>query len=219
MSAQSVPLTVPLTAGRPAWRAVASEVASAARELAARGWTPATSGNFSARIDASTIAVTVSGRDKSRLGADDFLRIDLDGNIVDGAGRPSAEAALHLRLYRRDAAIGAVLHTHSRNQTIAARMLARDGAIVFEGYELLKAFDGIVTHTTRLTLPVFPNTQDMQQLASDVDARLATDGPMHGFLIDGHGLYAWGASIADAMRHIEAFDFLLDCELELEKLK
>jgi methylthioribulose-1-phosphate dehydratase len=41
---------------------------------------------------------------------------------------------------------------------------------------------------------------------------------MHGFLIDGHGLYAWGASIGDAMRHLEAFDFLLGCELEMERL-
>jgi methylthioribulose-1-phosphate dehydratase len=209
--------SITLNAGRAAWRGVASEVAAAARELAARGWTPATAGNFSARIDASTIAVTISGRDKSRLGADDFLRVDLDGKIIDGTGRPSAEAELHLRLYRRAPSIGAVLHTHSRNQTIAGRVLARDGAIRFAGYELLKAFDGIDTHQARLTLPVFPNTQDIKQLAADVDARLAA-GPMHGFLIDGHGLYAWGASIADAMRHIEAFDFLLGCELELERL-
>jgi methylthioribulose-1-phosphate dehydratase len=210
--------SIKLSAVRPAWRGVASEVAAAARELAARGWTPATAGNFSARVDASTIAVTISGRDKSRLGADDFLRVDLDGKIIDGTGRPSAEAELHLRLYRREPSVNAVLHTHSRNQTIAGRVLARDGAIRFEGYELLKAFDGIDTHLARLTLPVFPNTQDMKQLAADVDARLAAGGPMHGFLIDGHGLYAWGASIGDAMRHLEAFDFLLGCELEMERL-
>jgi methylthioribulose-1-phosphate dehydratase len=215
VSAQSITLN----AGRStAWRGIASEVAAAARELAARGWTPATAGNFSARIDASTIAVTISGRDKSRLGADDFLRVDLDGEIIDGTGRPSAEAELHLRLYRRRPSVGAVLHTHSRNQTIAGRVLARDGAIRFEGYELLKAFDGIDTHETRLMLPVFPNTQDMKRLAADVDARLADGGPTYGFLIDGHGLYAWGASTADAMRHLEAFDFLLGCELELERL-
>lgn len=212
--------SITLNAERPAahWRALASEVAEAARELATRGWTPATAGNFSARIDASTIAVTVSGRDKSRLSADDFLRVDLDGRVVDGAGRPSAEAELHLRLYRRDAAICAVLHTHSRNQTIAGRVLARDGAIRFEGYELLKAFDGIDTHATQLTLPVFRNTQDMQQLAGEVNAHLDRGQRLHGFLIDGHGLYAWGASIADAMRHLEAFDFLLGCELELGRL-
>jgi len=137
---------------------------------------------------------------------------------VEGEGRPSAEAELHLRLYRRDAAIGAVLHTHSRNQTIAGRALSRGPEIRFEGYELLKAFDGIDTHATRLPLPVLPNTQDMQQLAGDVDALLDNGKRLHGFLIDGHGLYAWGASIADATRHLEAFDFLLGCELELERL-
>ena len=36
--------------------------------------------------------------------------------------------------------------------------------------------------------------------------------------IAGHGLYAWGRSMAEARRHVEAFDFLLACELEKGRL-
>ena len=43
-------------------------------------------------------------------------------------------------------------------------------------------------------------------------------GPMWGYLIDGHGLYAWGRDMAEARRHLDAFDFLLGCELELRRL-
>ena len=42
--------------------------------------------------------------------------------------------------------------------------------------------------------------------------------PLWGYLIDGHGLYAWGRNMAEARRHLEAFEFLFHCELELRKL-
>ncbi len=190
----------------------------AAGALAARGWAPATAGNFSSRVGDRHAAVTVSGRDKGKLTERDFLLLDLDGRIVDGEGRPSAETPLHLQLYRRDASIGTVLHTHSPNQTVAGRVLAHDGSIRFEGYELLKAFAGIDTHAGSVELPVFENTQDMRALAQAVGDRLSKSDRLFGYLIDGHGIYAWGANVGDAVRHLEAFDFLLGCEMEVRRL-
>ena len=201
------------------WRITAGEVALAACALAARGWAPATAGNFSGRIDERHATVTVSGRDKGKLTERDFLLVDLDGRVVAGDGRPSAETPLHLQLYRRDPAVGAVLHTHSPNQTVAGRLLAHEGSIRFEGYELLKAFDGVGTHATSVELPVFANTQDMDALARAVDARFGRGDRLHGYLIEGHGIYAWGRDLGDAVRHLEAFDFLLGCEMELRRFK
>ena len=54
-------------------------------------------------------------------------------------------------------------------------------------------------------------------IAAQVDA-LFDRGPLWGYLIDGHGLYAWGRDMAEARRHLDAFEFLLDCELELRRL-
>ena len=68
-----------------------------------------------------------------------------------------------------------------------------------------------------MDVPVFPNTQDMPELAARVDAALDA-GPLWGYLIDGHGLYAWGRTMAEARRHLEAFEFLLGCELDLRRL-
>ena len=42
--------------------------------------------------------------------------------------------------------------------------------------------------------------------------------PLWGYLIDGHGLYARGRTMAEARRHLEAFEFLFAAELELRKL-
>ena len=97
------------------------------------------------------------------------------------------------------------------------RLYAGAGHIRLEGYELLKAFHGNTTHDDSIDVPVFANTQDMPTLAAQVDALLDRK-PLWGYLIDGHGLYAWGRDMAEARRHLEAFEFLFHCELELRKL-
>ena len=196
----------------------ASEIIHNVRELSAAGWTPATSSNFSSRIDANHVAITVSGRDKGKLTDADIMVVDLDGNPVATAQRSSAETLLHTQLYKRVAEIGCVLHTHSLIQTVASRLYSGIGHVRLEGYELLKAITGNTSHETLVDLPVLPNTQDMCTLAAQVDALLDRN-EMWGYLIDGHGLYAWGKDMAEARRHLEAFEFLLGCELELRKLR
>jgi len=197
----------------------AQEIAEAGRELGALGWTPATSSNFSMRLDAAHAAVTISGRDKGRLGIDDIMVVDFDGRAVGTEARPSAETALHAQVYRRFPAAGAVLHTHSLAQSVASRLYAARGVVRFEGWELQKAIAGYTTHESVLDLPVFPNTQDMPELVARVDAWLDAGKPLHGYLIDGHGIYTWGKDMPETRRHLEAFEFLLNCELDLLRLK
>jgi methylthioribulose-1-phosphate dehydratase len=197
--------------------AVAAEIIANVRELAAAGLTPATSSNFSSRLDDARAAITVSGRDKGKLTEADIMVVDFDGKAVGSDHAPSAETLLHTQLYKRFPEIGCVLHTHSQAQTIASRLFSGAGHVHFEGYELLKAFAGNTTHDTAIDIPVLPNTQDMHTLAAQVDA-LLDQQCMWGYLIDGHGLYAWGRDMAEARRHLEAFEFLLGCELELRKL-
>ncbi|MHC9085806.1 methylthioribulose 1-phosphate dehydratase [Luteimonas sp. RIT-PG2_3] len=197
---------------------LANEIASNVAELARLGWTPATSSNFSSRLDDRHAAITVSGRDKGKLVEADIMVVDFDGQPVATQHRPSAETLLHTQLYRRFPEIGCILHTHSPNQTIASRLFSGAGHIRLAGYELLKAFVGNDTHETAIDVPVLPNSQHMPTLAAQVDA-LLDQQCMWGYLIDGHGLYAWGRDMAEARRHLEAFDFLLGCELELRKLQ
>ncbi|KRG59798.1 methylthioribulose-1-phosphate dehydratase [Stenotrophomonas koreensis] len=198
--------------------ALAQLLISNIAELARAGWTPATSSNFSHRLDQRHAAITVSGKDKGRLVEDDIMVVDFNGQAVGRPLRPSAETLLHTQLYARFPEVGCVLHTHSPVQTIASRLWASQGHIRLEGYELLKALHGNTTHELAIELPVFANTQDMNVLAAQVEAALDA-GPLWGYLIDGHGLYAWGRDMAEARRHLEAFEFLLHCELELRKLR
>ena len=141
-----------------------TEILAVGRRLDARDLAPATTGNYSVRLDDGRIAVTVSGRHKGRLVQDDVTQIDLDGHALQ-AKPPSAEAALHASVYRLYARAEAVLHVHSVASTTLTRLLPPGSDVVLEGYETLKVLPGVTTHDTRVVVPVFDNSQDMPALA------------------------------------------------------
>ncbi len=197
----------------------AQAIAEQAADLAAKGWIPATSGNFSLRMDDQHVAVTASGCNKAALTPQEVLVVDLHGKPLLTHGKPSAETELHTQIYRRFPEIGAVLHTHSLNQTLASKVFAAEERLEIAGYELLKAFSGYASHEDHIVIPVFANSQDMGELAAAIDDYLAHKPITHAYLIDGHGAYAWGATMADARRHLDALEFLLSCELEMRRLR
>lgn len=205
----------------------------AGRWLDARGYAPATSGNYSMRLGPGRILVTASGKHKGRLGPDDFVIVDEDGRPdgtsaapprggptqVGGSGGgalPSAETPLHVLMFRLDPRIGAVLHTHSVCATVLSMMLEDASSLELTAYEMLKAFPGISSHTARVSLPIFDNGQDISLLAREVEARWRQE-PFPGYILRGHGAYAWGETLPLALRSAEALEFLVACELERKR--
>lgn len=198
------------------YRQQAETLLQLGREFHARGWVPATSGNFSARVDAGRVAITVSGRHKARLTTDDIMLVDLDGNSLSPGKRPSAETLLHTALYRRHPEVGGVLHTHSPAATVLS--LTVGDTLMLQGYELLKAFAGVATHETRIRIPVFANDQDITRLSAQVNAWITEHGALHAYLIAGHGLYTWARDLRQAGIQIEALEFMFECELLLRRI-
>jgi methylthioribulose-1-phosphate dehydratase len=190
----------------------AQQLIDAGRFIDSKGWVPATSGNFSARLPDGTIAITVSGKHKGQLKADDIMLIDAAGNSLDGK-KPSAETVLHTSLYMRFSDIQSVLHPHSLNATLISRIFKNE--IVLENYELLKALCGISTHESRIVVPIFANDQNIPRLAELVEQYLDSNAACYAYIIHGHGLYTWGNSVQETLRHLEALDFLFDCEIRL----
>ncbi len=193
------------------------QIIDAGRFLYGRGWSPATSSNYSARLAADQALLTVSGKHKGQLGEDDVLATDLAGHSLEPGKKPSAETLLHTQLYAWRAEIGAVLHTHSVNATVLSRLTPGDH-LELEDYELQKAFAGVTTHEGRVIVPIFDNDQDIARLALQVQQWLDTHPDCVGYLIRGHGLYTWGAQMSDALRQIEAFEFLFECELKTRQV-
>lgn len=186
-------------------------LADLGRNFYVRGWALGTSGNFSAVVcrDPLRLAITATGVDKGRLTAQQIVQINANGEIVAGSGRPSVEAKLHLAVVRVRGA-GAILHTHSVWSTIISEAYANSGGLALEGYEMLKGLAGVETYEHREWLPILANSQDWVAQARTVEEALQQHPHAHGFLVRRHGLYTWGQNLAEAKRHVEILEFLLE---------
>ena len=192
-----------------------------------RGWCDGTGGNFSSVLcpEPLTVLMAPSGVDKGSLLPADLIVVDGEGRVIVGEGKASAETLLHLTIIDTTHA-GAVLHTHSQAATLLSRLrplsdpgesLWLDGVspqtlllghLRLGDLEMLKGLEGLRTHATSIAIPILANHQDMRQLSEAARPHLS-DAPF-GLLIAGHGLYAWGASLHQARRHLEILEFLLE---------
>ena len=182
------------------------------QDIHQRGWCDGTGGNFSVVIQRQPLHLLMapSGVDKGKVRADQLIVVDEYGKVLTGEGKASAETALHQRIVAATQA-GAVLHTHSLPGTVLSRHYEVKGGLPLEGWEMLKGLVGISTHASRINIPVISNSQSMQELGDAIAASLAL-APC-GFLVAGHGLYAWGADLDSSKRHLEILEFLLKVKL------
>ncbi|HXF92228.1 MAG TPA: methylthioribulose 1-phosphate dehydratase [Nitrospiraceae bacterium] len=196
----------------------ADQLAGIARWAYRNGWAPGTSTNYSVRLPEyaapAFYAITSSGVDKETIGPEQILAVDQHGQPVNGFNlRPSTETLLHLMVYRV-AGAGAVFHTHSIAAALLSRLVGPFGHLTLSGWELLKGLDGVEDHDCEVVLPVYPNSQDMRALVAHIEPHLRRERPSYGFLLAGHGLYVWGKNVAEAKRHVEVLEFVLQCERE-----
>jgi len=190
----------------------AEALCATARWCHAKGWVPATSGNFSIRGGAN-ILITPSGLDKGMLAPEHLLEVDMDGRVAQGDRKPSAETALHLVIYRGRTQIQSILHVHTVWNTLISGHYAPRGRVPIEGYEILKGLSGVLTHEHTEQVPVIGNTQDYALLADELRGALDEYPHAHGVLLSRHGLYTWGGSVAEARRHLECLEFLFEVEM------
>jgi methylthioribulose-1-phosphate dehydratase len=187
-------------------------LASIAQSFHGRGWMMGTSGNLSAVVQREPLRLMMSpsGVDKGELTPDQMLTIDENARSVNrDSGKPSDESLLHIRIVKERGA-GAVLHTHSVWNNILSDLYASQGGVTIAGYEMLKGLQGVRTHEHSEWLPIIDNSQDMPALAESIGEKLNEHPNAHGFLLRRHGLYSWGETLAQAKRHIEIFEFLLE---------
>jgi methylthioribulose-1-phosphate dehydratase len=191
---------------------LAANLAAIAKGFHGRGWLLGTSGNLSAVVQREPLrlAMSPSGVDKGELMPNQMLTIDENARIVNqDFGKPSDESLLHIRIVKERGA-GAVLHTHSVWNNILSDLYASEGGVTISGYEMLKGLQGVRTHEHSEWLPIIDNSQDMPALAESIGQILNEHPDAHGFLLRRHGLYSWGETLAQAKRHIEILEFLLE---------
>ena len=193
-------------------RAVAA-VIEAGRKASLRHWVPATSGNFSARIDDEHHRHHPLGHRQGR--ADPRRRADRRPRRARSARLGRSAAAL--RALSRPALGECDLPHPQPGGDGAVACGSRQTASGSTGWELLKALAGVRSHEAEIDVPVF---RQRPGHGSPGGARFAAfrgrptaRSCRPAIVIAGHGLYAWGTTPAEAWRHTEALETLLTYQL------
>lgn len=177
-----------------------------------RGWMLATAGNLSVRDakDPAQYHISASGRLKGNLHpTEDFVRMSL--GMVQASTHPkiSAETIVHDTLYAAFPEAMSVQHVHSPRITLISRAVGSGGTWAVDGLEYIKAL-GFWGEGDVVRIPIVQNHHAIPDLADAVVRAAQEDPRVPCVLVEGHGVYAWGESVAAARRHVEATEFLAD---------
>ena len=192
------------------------QIAQVIRNYNSKGWSPATSTNYSFKDEKNQIWVSRSGIDKSEFKGEDFIKINLKGEAIEEYVnlKPSAETLIHCFIYKMFPETKVILHSHGINPVVISSLEKTE--VSFEGYEIQKGFEGQKTHLNKITIPILDNSQEMSFFEKELVYKQAQI-TNHCFIIRKHGTYAWGKSLFEAKRHLETLDYLCECKLKTNK--
>ena len=190
-------------------------VFEANREIVRAGLVILTFGNASG-IDRATgvMAIKPSGVPYVALDPESIVLVDVEtGATIDGEYRPSSDTPTHLVLYRRLAAVGGIVHTHSPHATAWAQ--ARR-AIPCLGTTHADHFHGPVPVTRALASDEIRG--EYEACTGDVIVetleQLELDPlEMPAALVASHGPFAWGADPAHAVENAIALEAVAEMAL------
>lgn len=188
-------------------------------EYAVRGWFPASSGSLSVRVgrytpDRFVFAVTADGETNtpSELSAASsppagVLFVDASGAPCEPTRlKPCADMPIHARIYRMTGC-GAIIHVHTVFNNVLSEFFGEEGGIPLQGNELLKSLE-IWEAAAEIRVPILPNVAELPAILKRIPSGLDTRVP--ALLLQNHGIYAWGANIAEAKRRLEALEFMFE---------
>ena len=182
------------------------------RYLSQKGWVPATSSNFSAKIQWSHISISRSGVDKSGLAEDDLIVIDFDGDVLFPKGEQFFKH-LSTRPYTTILRTLTASSIHSVNGTLLSRAISKKSEYVAEdqwvrilkAMKFKKSFWGTRSHGRKKFFSLCFQVSDYGSIFTRPLFVFTIKCRPLVVLIVGHGLYTWGRSISeskDTLKHL-----------------
>lgn len=89
------------------------------KKLYDKGLSPAATGNIS-KTENENILITGSGTMAGYLTPDDIVKINYEGNVIEGSKNPSSEKFMHIKIYQKRTDIKAIIHSHAPELTAFA---------------------------------------------------------------------------------------------------
>jgi L-fuculose-phosphate aldolase len=123
-----------------------------------------------------------------QLDPEEFLVVDLEGNILAGSGQISRESAVHLACYRAFPAAGCVFHAHASNVMVfvSAGVPIPPTSEQTDKFGTIGFCEWAATHTTALGETVVAGLEPRR--ADLANHPIATLVPRHGIFVVGQDL-------------------------------
>jgi methylthioribulose-1-phosphate dehydratase len=167
-------------------------------------------GNLSARLPDDSFWITASGRSKGNLTADDFVRLTVDGDVLErshDAVRPSAETVIHQTLYTLFPNSQACYHIHSIEANLVSRFV-NASFLSLPPLEMIKGF-GVWQEKPSCVIPIFENHLQVDQIANEIQQYFQVNLPQISvLLIRDHGVTVWANSTETARNFIELIEYI-----------
>lgn len=163
-------------------------------------------GNLSCRIPGTdTIIIKGSGYSFGECTEDNFVTVNLEGEVLDGGGKPSVELVTHLCVYRNRPDIHAIFHTHSPWSTAYAQ--DSDEIPLLTGHSKAKLGPIPIIRVTEQAAAVFVEA---------VDSLLKDNSDLWAFIQSGHGIFSFGEDIIQAEHNAELIEETAQIALLIE---
>lgn len=170
-------------------------IVEAAQSLTHKGYLMATGGNLSLRIiGEEAFAITPSNFDYLKMTAEDICVLDFQLNILEGAHKPSVEAAMHCAIYQVRGDVNAVVHTHQ----VYASALAL----------INKPIPGLFDEQTRFlgrSVKIIPYAPSGTGLLRNMIAKHVKDHN-NAYIMQNHGALNFGHDLERAMHNVEILE-------------
>ena len=89
-----------------------NDIIDICKRVHANGWVASNDGNISIRTGPNTVLCTPTGMSKGYLTSDQLIKVDMEGNKLDGALEPSSEIKMHIDVYKNKEGVNSVVHAH-----------------------------------------------------------------------------------------------------------
>ena len=158
-----------------------------------RGYVAANDGNISVKCGENAVWVTPTGVSKGYMDPNMIVKVDMDGNVLAGTHKPSSELKMHLRVFRENPKVQAVVHAHPAVATsFAAAGIPLDRPIVSEAIVLL----GTIPVATYAVPGTFEVPDSIAPYCKDYN----------GVLLGNHGALTWGKNPFEAYFRLETME-------------
>lgn len=163
------------------------------RRMYLKGFVAANDGNLSVKVGPDALLVTPTGVSKGYMDEGMMVKVDLEGRVLSG-GRPTSELAMHLRVYRENPEVTAVVHAHPPVATsFAIAGIPLDRPILTEAILNLGA------------VPVAPYaTPGTAEVPESIAPFCRTHNAV---LLANHGAVTWGRDLLQAYYRMESVEY------------